>query len=395
MRSAQKQHVNDVGNGVRSALSLFLTVLAVILLCGGFVSPGWIYLDSSDESQHVGLWYTVSCDRNTPTGQRECETFSLLHWSTETRDAWLTSQVETSVAVGLSVFALILLLSQRGSGDRKSRKVIGFFAIFVCFAAGILALIPVGQKGNHVRKLSKDSSNVSFPYSLFLFGVGGVLLFVVSLILFFDIMFSYQKRKSYGKLVSLKNGSGNHLNHSKEPAKKTHFVYEQSYVSGQDQADGKVVHKKYEVPVVVTNTTTRNSYQKPASVNASSQQNTSVKQQEIILSPTAYTAQQIAKTPSPTIQVAPNYTASSIKAATYTPTKSREVIRTTSSSPTREKTRTLSTSPTWKRQQAEALAGNTLVITSKRPSSKLKLHTSGKKSSTNFTSKHYLSVGGL
>ncbi|WAR03368.1 hypothetical protein MAR_009926 [Mya arenaria] len=342
MRSAQKQHVNDVGNGVRSALSLFLTVLAVILLCGGFVSPGWIYLDSSDESQHVGLWYTVSCDRNTPTGQRECETFSLLHWST-----------------------------------------------------GILALIPVGQKGNHVRKLSKDSSNVSFPYSLFLFGVGGVLLFVVSLILFFDIMFSYQKRKSYGKLVSLKNGSGNHLNHSKEPAKKTHFVYEQSYVSGQDQADGKVVHKKYEVPVVVTNTTTRNSYQKPASVNASSQQNTSVKQQEIILSPTAYTAQQIAKTPSPTIQVAPNYTASSIKAATYTPTKSREVIRTTSSSPTREKTRTLSTSPTWKRQQAEALAGNTLVITSKRPSSKLKLHTSGKKSSTNFTSKHYLSVGGL
>ncbi|KAH3888905.1 uncharacterized protein LOC127866932 [Dreissena polymorpha] len=192
------------GNGVLSTVALVLMVLVLLLLCGGFASPGWVFLRGpANINSHRGLWYVVGCSD-------KCETVGVNNWSQADKDNWLDNQIESSVAVGLAVLVFVLLIWQRGSSTLNTRFALGCVAIPLCFASAVLALIPVGQKGNLNRKYADSSHDVvKFPYSLFIFGLGAVFIFVVALILLWDIIRfrSYQARKDKKALLASMNGN--------------------------------------------------------------------------------------------------------------------------------------------------------------------------------------------
>ncbi|XP_076079328.1 uncharacterized protein LOC143049618 isoform X1 [Mytilus galloprovincialis] len=138
-------------------------ILALLLLVAGALAPGWIVIESSGNSIHVGLFYTVA---NGSTG-RSLSFFGLIEF-----------QIEVIVGIILCIIATILIFvyanGQKGHSYLMSSVILNLIS-------GVITCVAVGRFLHAI--LRSLGYNMGVPYSLILSGLGAVMLFVIIVVL--------------------------------------------------------------------------------------------------------------------------------------------------------------------------------------------------------------------
>ncbi|CAG2206423.1 unnamed protein product [Mytilus edulis] len=138
-------------------------IIALLLLVAGALAPGWIVIESSGNSIHVGLFYTVA---NGSTG-RSLSFLGLIEF-----------QIEVIVGIILCLIATILIFvyanGQIGHSYLMSPVILNLIS-------GVITCVAVGRFLHAI--LRSLGYNMGVPYSLILSGLGAVMLFVIIVVL--------------------------------------------------------------------------------------------------------------------------------------------------------------------------------------------------------------------
>ncbi|WAR01627.1 hypothetical protein MAR_008185 [Mya arenaria] len=118
-------------------------VLSLILILIGFVTPGWAGLEIGGTFYGFGLWYDYLCKEGS-----DCETKVFAH-NVKSKD--LADAAENSMV--------------------KYRVMATIFSLVTSGTLQIIKSITVFKKYEHIV----GESPYTFPYSLFLFGAGGIM----------------------------------------------------------------------------------------------------------------------------------------------------------------------------------------------------------------------------
>ncbi|WAR03366.1 hypothetical protein MAR_009924 [Mya arenaria] len=152
-------------------LLLALVIVALVLLLVGFVSPGWIHIKANSGTTHIAYDYGIG-----------------------------TTRVLTTLTIAFSVLAVIMnvvnyLVNKKSTQEKdKPTKVA---AVLATLLAGIMAIVPLQSYIDFNRRYitisaaDDNDSPIYFPYSLFIFGIGFLLLLVANLISFVNIAKHY------------------------------------------------------------------------------------------------------------------------------------------------------------------------------------------------------------
>ncbi|XP_071136271.1 uncharacterized protein [Mytilus edulis] len=138
-------------------------IIALLLLVAGALAPGWIVFESSGNSIHVGLFYTVA---NGSTG-RSLSFFGLIEF-----------QIEVIVGIILCLIATILIFVY--ANGQKSHSYL-MSPVILNLISGVITCVAVGRFLHAI--LRSLGYNMGVPYSLILSGLGAVMLFVIIVVL--------------------------------------------------------------------------------------------------------------------------------------------------------------------------------------------------------------------
>ncbi|CAG2235987.1 unnamed protein product [Mytilus edulis] len=139
-------------------------IIALLLLVAGALAPGWIVIESSGNSIHVGLFYAVA---NGYTG-RSLSFFGLIEF-----------QIEVIVGIILCIIATILIFVY-ANGQKAHSYLMS--PVILNLIAGVITCVAVGRFLHTILILVRRN-DMGVPYSLILSGLGAVMLFVIIVVL--------------------------------------------------------------------------------------------------------------------------------------------------------------------------------------------------------------------
>ncbi|XP_052801211.1 uncharacterized protein LOC128231959 [Mya arenaria] len=163
-------------------------VLSLILFLVGFVTPGWACVEILGQYVGSGLWYNYVCG-----ARSDCE----IKWfpsqqvkSKDLADAlenyMVKYRVMASLALVFQIFATISALLAIIPKTNLKQYLFTFICIcnFCLFLSAIFSLVTSGMYAHELIKSMTvfkkyehilGKSPYTFPYSLFVFGIGGII----------------------------------------------------------------------------------------------------------------------------------------------------------------------------------------------------------------------------
>ncbi|WAR01652.1 hypothetical protein MAR_008210 [Mya arenaria] len=164
-------------------------VLSLILFLIGFVTPGWSGMKIDGTFYGSGLWYDYVCHVGS-----DCETKEFAHMvvggelaEKAAEKSVLKYRVMACFALVLQINATILTLLARVPKTNFKQYLFTFISIcdFCLFLSAVFSLVTSGMHAHQIIKaynvykkykhLFVGESSFTFPYCLFLFGIGGII----------------------------------------------------------------------------------------------------------------------------------------------------------------------------------------------------------------------------
>lgn len=166
-------------------VAFVLTLLALFFITVGYLLPWWFV----GTNFYLGVFYGLVCNPG-DISSGNCTVFSYYDLQRENSDAaaiivnnfFLIIQVITSVVVGLTLFASLILIVG-ACGNVKSKCPYVLAAIFQFFGALVAGLTAGAFAYVYVVIVVVSESHKAidgkvFPYSILSFGLGGFILFI-------------------------------------------------------------------------------------------------------------------------------------------------------------------------------------------------------------------------
>uniref|UniRef100_A0A0B6ZQY2 Uncharacterized protein n=1 Tax=Arion vulgaris TaxID=1028688 RepID=A0A0B6ZQY2_9EUPU len=166
---------------------IFATILQIV----GLVAPLWIYLDTSDFTVGVGLFYRIGCeassgDNCTVTG------FPILPFdyntaATYNQDSWEAIQWLEIIAASFGVILTVLMVVYLvGFGVWKKMNNLNIAMVIVCISAwlplAIGLIIYIIYYGKVITR-SPEVSGRSFPWSPVMCLIAGIIFFIITILI--------------------------------------------------------------------------------------------------------------------------------------------------------------------------------------------------------------------
>lgn len=190
---------------------IWVTCFAALFLAVGFAIPFWfgVSVSSSDKTYnaYVGVWYAMACEKGKAdscktepiapkfdfrndtdlmiTGDSQTDIVEITTLILERLVWWWVIQIVTTIGIGFVLLATLILICCRCAGIHSK----GFFVIsaILLFFGGVLSLViailtAIGL--GVIFAFSKDSVKAeTFPWSVLVFGIGGLLAIIASVII--------------------------------------------------------------------------------------------------------------------------------------------------------------------------------------------------------------------
>ncbi|XP_052087482.1 uncharacterized protein LOC127724542 [Mytilus californianus] len=139
-------------------------IIALLLLVAGALAPGWVVFEqSSGKAVHIGLFYAVK------NGYSSSLAFV----------GFIEFQIEVIIGIILCIIATILIFVY-ANGQKAHSYLMA--PVILNLIAGIVTWVAVGRFLQAVLILD-HGYDMGVPYSLILSGLGGVMLFVIMVVL--------------------------------------------------------------------------------------------------------------------------------------------------------------------------------------------------------------------
>lgn len=198
--------------------AIWLACLALVFQGIGFAIPFWLNGATSTATSattsepvtlnfYVSIWYSMACISGKSSS---CESKAISpRFSSSIEDSkfggdtaenfvvaidlvlghfvvWSSLQIITTIAVGLTCVAVLILICCRCAGIHSKGFFIlsGFFLLFGGLAAVVMAILVAIFIGYFFTFTTISIDGKTFPYSLVLFGIGGILGFIAAIFLF-------------------------------------------------------------------------------------------------------------------------------------------------------------------------------------------------------------------
>lgn len=198
---------------------IWVTCIAALFLAVGFAIPFWFGTSSGELADkktyhtYVGVWYLLTCEKGqansckTKAIEPKFETNTTKLSGSPTADSfnqyfifyfghyvyWWAIQICTSIGLGLVLLATLILICCRCAGIHSKgffviSAILLFFGGTVSLAISILAAVIVGTDvaaviaGTDIP-FRTTVNGETFPWSILIFGIGGLLALVASVII--------------------------------------------------------------------------------------------------------------------------------------------------------------------------------------------------------------------
>lgn len=170
---------------VRFIRTLFgLIIVAFLFQFIGLAGPGWIVFSITDHSGHIGIWFGITCVKDT------CKVVWMTDDNLGTKASditgWKRYQILTTAGAAISLLTFMLVGCTRQSGGYAKFVMVSILTP-ISGACSLTASILVLKE----FKLFDGDSPYQFPWALLLTGLGGILLCITMLV---SIYFIAKKR---------------------------------------------------------------------------------------------------------------------------------------------------------------------------------------------------------
>ncbi|XP_052799649.1 uncharacterized protein LOC128231195 [Mya arenaria] len=189
-------------------VALCAALLACVLQLVGVVTAGWMYVRSRntgadpylrfDNTLQTGLWYRIECINDF------CKKLDFGEGNYENPPNMKSNQNAALAALVFCFFACILAVVAvclRNSSALAISTIVRISAMAACLISFSVAMIPLGKQAAEISeyrytvqqdKLADPNpytdTTILFPYSLFMWGFGGVLILLAVIPLLLDVI---------------------------------------------------------------------------------------------------------------------------------------------------------------------------------------------------------------